>query len=88
MATTKKPMTSTRSDADIVRDLHHKMKADLKVPDDRVQAKVSGGVVTLLGTVRHDEEKSATEDCARKVTGVCEILNRIQVDASSSLQEG
>ena len=63
------------------------MKADIEVPDDRIHAKVTDGVVTLSGTVGHDEQKRAAEGCARKVEGVRGIRNLVLVDATTVVSE-
>jgi osmotically-inducible protein OsmY len=82
MRTAKKSGAATRTDAQITRDVLHRMKADLDVPDDRIRVKVAGGVVTIEGTANHDSQKAATESCARSVKGVRSVINKIEVTPS------
>ena len=87
MSTRTKSDTGTRTDAEITRDVMRRMKADFEVPDDRITVKVAGGFVTIEGTVNRDSQKEAAEGCARKVKGVREIANKIQVEPAASPAE-
>lgn len=87
MIATQKQKTGGRFDGDIARDVYRRMKADLKVPDDRVQVRVSDGVATLSGTVQHDEQKEAADMGARAVSGVRDVINQILVDPAISVTE-
>ena len=88
MSTKVKLQTVERTDAEITRDVRHRMKADLEVPDDRIAVKVIEGVVTIEGTVSRDSQKNAAETCIRGVKGVREIANKIEVDPAAAPLEG
>jgi osmotically-inducible protein OsmY len=88
MPTKAKIQTVERTDAEITRDVRHRMKADLEVPDDRIAVKVVEGVVTIEGTVVRDSQKNAAEICVRDVKGVREIANKIEVDPDALPLEG
>lgn len=84
MQTAKKREIAARTDAQIIRDVLHGMKDDLEVPDDRIRAKVADGLVTIEGTVTRDAQKAAAESCARRVKGVREVINKIEVEPAGA----
>jgi osmotically-inducible protein OsmY len=84
MQTAKKREIVARTDAQIIRDVLHSMKEDLEVPDDRIRAKVADGLVTIEGTVTRDAQKAAAENCARRVKGVREVINKIEVEPAGA----
>ena len=49
MRTATRSGTTPRSDAQITRDVLHRMKEDFEVPDDRIRVKVAGGGGTVAG---------------------------------------
>jgi len=73
-----KPLSS-RLDSDIAHDVAHAMKINVVVPDEKIKAVVSGGFVTLSGTLDWDFQRKSAESCARNVAGVKSIINNIQV---------
>ncbi|HXE62931.1 MAG TPA: BON domain-containing protein [Bryobacteraceae bacterium] len=73
-----KPLSS-RLDSDIAHDVAHAMKINVIVPDEKIKAVVSGGFVTLSGTLDWDFQRKSAESCARNVAGVKSIINNIQV---------
>jgi osmotically-inducible protein OsmY len=87
VTTPKKHEIATRPDVDIAREVLRRMKADIEVPDDRVQAKTENGVVTLSGAVARDEQKLAAGNCVRRVKGVRDIRNQIEVEPSAAVVE-
>ena len=87
MTTTRKNESNSRADTEIMRDVLRRMKADLQVPDDHIQVTAVDGVVTLFGTVAHDEQKRAAEACVSGVDGVRGVDNLIAVDASRAATE-
>ena len=80
MRTRAEKKSGARGDPEIARDVIHVMKADFGVPDDRIRVKVRDRVVTIEGTVERDSQRDAAENCARKVTGVRGITNKIEVE--------
>jgi osmotically-inducible protein OsmY len=75
---------AARTDGEIARDILRKMKDDVEVPDDRLRVRVAAGVVTIEGSVTHDFQKAAAERCARRVKGVREVINRIEVEPAAA----
>jgi hypothetical protein len=77
------PKGYTRSDVRIREDIcEHLGRSGLDVSD--VSVEVSGGKVTLEGTVKDRYAKHAIEDCADDCMGVQEVDNRIRVQKSSA----
>lgn len=70
---------TTRTDPEIARDVMEALKIDLRVPDGRVKVAIGNGIVTLDGTLDWNFQRDAAESCARKVTGVVGISNKIQL---------
>ena len=85
MSTTKtKGQTTSRTDAEIARDVKRSLKADFEVPNDRIAVKVVEGFVTIEGIVTRDAQKDAAEVCAKQVQGVRGIANKIIVEPAVS----
>jgi len=82
-----KIQATNRTDTDIAKEVLQSMKADLEVPEDHIQAKVTHGVVTLFGTVARDEQKLAAETCLRNIHGVRGIRNLVEVDPKAAVAE-
>jgi osmotically-inducible protein OsmY len=72
-------MTAThRLDPDIFVAARKALDDDPGIPQD-VRVHADCGTVTLTGTVRSPQEKSAAEAIVGRIDGVVEILNRITV---------
>ena len=72
-------MTSTiRLDSDIFAAARKALDDDQGISRD-VRVHVYRGTVTLTGTVRGAQERSAAEALVRQVSGVLRIVNRIVV---------
>ena len=67
-----------RTDTDIARDAAHRLRNNLAVPET-VQAVVSGGFVTLEGTVRWMHQRAAAETAVKYLRGVKKVENGIRV---------
>jgi osmotically-inducible protein OsmY len=67
-----------RTDTDIARDAAHRLRNNIAVPET-VQAVVSGGVVTLEGTVRWMHQRAAAETAVKYLRGVKKVENGIRV---------
>ncbi|HVD78177.1 MAG TPA: BON domain-containing protein, partial [Vicinamibacteria bacterium] len=57
---------------------YHLLTAD-DVPASDVKVTVNGGVVTLHGKVETEAEKARAEEAVRKIDGVREVRNMLQV---------
>lgn len=77
-----KPLT--RTDPEILRDITQAMKIDLRVPDEQVKVSINSGFVTLDGTVDWNYQREAAESCARRVSGVRVVTNKIALKARVS----
>ena len=85
MSTTKtKVQTTSRTDAEIARNVRRRMKADFEVPDDRIAVKVVEGFVTSEGIVTRNAQKDAAEVRAKQVQGGRGITNKIIVEPAES----
>jgi osmotically-inducible protein OsmY len=80
-----KPLT--RTDPEILRDITQTMKIDLRVPDERIKVGINDGFVTLDGTVDWNYQREAAESCARGVSGVRSVTNKIALKARVSTIE-
>jgi len=77
----------TRTDPEIARDIVHALKIDLTVPDERIKVSLQNGFAILEGTTDWHYQRAAAEGCARKVSGVRGLLNKIEVKPKVSTTE-
>ncbi len=70
-----------KSDAQIHHDVLEELKWDSRVDETEVGVQVDGGVVTLTGTVTSWAKRLAAQDAARRVIGVLDVANDIEVKA-------
>ncbi len=71
-----------RKDATAIRrDVESALFYDNLVSSYQVKVDVVDGVVTLSGTVDSEEEKRATEEDAKAVPGVTQVVNNLLVKA-------
>ena len=86
------PKGYTRSDARIAEDVNERLSDDNLVDASQIDVQVSGGEVTLAGTVTDRRQRRRAEDCAESVSGVRYVQNDIRVEdrqmAVSSPQPG
>ncbi|HZS02687.1 MAG TPA: BON domain-containing protein [Chloroflexota bacterium] len=68
-----------RSDVQIHRDVLRELEADPRVEQTDVGVEVDQGVVTLTGTVNSYTKRLAAQEAARRVHGVLDVANDIQV---------
>jgi osmotically-inducible protein OsmY len=78
------PKNYTRSDERITEELNERLTDDDDLDAGDITVRVSGGKVTLEGTVDQRWMKHRAEDIADSCSGVKEVDNRIQVSARSS----
>jgi osmotically-inducible protein OsmY len=77
------PSAPTHADEEIAERALNILNWDLEVPDEQIQVKVENGVVTLTGIVTHQFQKQAVERDVRKLGGVTDIVNLIEVRPSA-----
>lgn len=77
----------TRTDPEIARDIVQALRLDATVPDERLKVSVQNGFVTLDGTTDWHYQRDAAQSCARKVSGVRGLLNKIAVNPRVSTVE-
>ncbi len=73
------PAAHKRTDEEIAERALKILNWDLEVPDEHIQVKVEGGVVTLRGNVTHQFQRQAVERDIRKLGGVTDIVNLIEL---------
>jgi osmotically-inducible protein OsmY len=79
------PAAFRRSDADIAADIRSALALDYQVPDDRINAGVMDGFVTLIGNVDWYYQRDAAEDDAAMIPGVKDIDDDITVNQQPAL---
>jgi osmotically-inducible protein OsmY len=72
--------TYERTDSEIAKAVRQALEWDVSVPDERIQTTVSGGVVTLEGTVALWTEHDDAGRAVRNLAGVREVRNLIAVE--------
>jgi osmotically-inducible protein OsmY len=70
---------AARLDDEIARNIRLALKLDHDVPDEMIGVSVSNGVASLDGNVETYLQKEAAEAGARKVKGVRDVINRIDL---------
>lgn len=70
---------STRTDADIQREVLEELRWDSRVKPNEIGVAVKEGIVTLTGTVDSYLKKMAAESAALRVPGVKAVANDIEV---------
>jgi osmotically-inducible protein OsmY len=73
------PKGHTRSDERIREDVSDRIMDDPHVDGSDIELTVSGGEVTLTGTVSSRGEKRRAEDLAESVSGVTHVQNNLRV---------
>jgi osmotically-inducible protein OsmY len=75
------PGEGIRTDTEIARAVRQALEWDVFVPDDKITSTVSGGWVTLEGTVDRASQRADAERAIRNFAGVKLVLNNIVVKA-------
>lgn len=68
-----------KTDSQIHHDVLEELKWDSRVDETEVGVQVTGGVVTLTGTVTSWAKRVAAQEAARRVIGVLDVANDISV---------
>ncbi len=66
-------------DMQILTDVENELRWDPSIDHREIGAKVSGGVVTLLGTVAHYADRFGAEEIVKRIKGVRGIANELEV---------
>ena len=73
--------TQSRSADDLLYDkVRERLAADRDVKGGAIDVDVKDGVVTLRGKVREARQKSKAERVAKKVKGVKQVVNQLEVE--------
>lgn len=75
----KIPSTIERDDTQIAAAVRAALQWDVFVPDDRIQSTVTGGFVTLKGSVDTYAQRDDAARAVRNLSGVRGVLNQITV---------
>ena len=76
------PQTIKKTDTQIHHDVLEELKWDSRVDETEVGVQVTGGVVTLTGTVTSWAKRVAAQEAARRVIGVLDVANDLKVKAA------
>lgn len=79
------PKDYKRSDERISDDAHQRLTDDPWLDASNINVSVSGGEVTLSGTVENREAKHRAERCVEDISGVTHVQNNLRVDAGGFL---
>jgi osmotically-inducible protein OsmY len=71
---------AVKSDDDIAHAVREALQWDVFLPDERISTTVSGGTVTLRGTVPSWSNRMDAERCVQRLTGVRSVVNRVTVE--------
>jgi osmotically-inducible protein OsmY len=75
-----------KTDSQVQADVIHELTWNPSVTHEHIGVAVSGGIVTLSGTVPTYAEKSAAERATQRVGGVKAVVEKIDVKLPGSLQ--
>jgi osmotically-inducible protein OsmY len=79
------PQAIKKSDTQIHHDVLEELKWDSRVDETEVGVRVTGGEVTLTGTVTSWAKRVAAQEAARRVIGVLDVANDIKVKVPGGL---
>jgi osmotically-inducible protein OsmY len=80
-------LSSKRTDPEIARDAVHELESLVGVPGNKIKVTVENGCLTLEGMVDWQSQKTLAESAVKKLKGVIEIVNRIELQPRVSAQE-
>src|SRR6478736_9548063 len=70
----------TKTDGDIAEAITHELEWDTRIGVNTIEVHVDRGAVALFGTTGSWAERLAAQEAVRRVDGVREVSNRIEVD--------
>ncbi len=80
-------LTYSRTDPEIARDAVQALETHIGIPSDKIKATVKNGSVTLDGTVDWQYQKALAESAVKKLRGVIDVFNNINVKPQVSPME-
>jgi hyperosmotically inducible protein len=83
-AQTPQTQSNAKADRELLAAVRRTIVKDksLSVSAHNIKILVEGGVVTLRGPVKSDEEKSKVEALAKSVTGVSSVDNKVDINTN------
>ena len=72
-------LLSSRTDPEIARDIVHELESHVSIPANKIKATVRNGWVILEGNVDWQYQKLLAESAAKKIRGVVDVANNIEV---------
>lgn len=72
-------LLSSRTDPEIARDIVHELESHISIPANKIKATVRNGWVILEGNVDWQYQKLLAESAAKKIRGVIDVANNIEV---------
>jgi len=82
------PKGYRRSDERIREEISDQFMENDELDASEIEVQVSGGVVTLTGTVEGRQAKRLAEDMAERASGVRDVMNHLKVADDSSMRGG
>jgi osmotically-inducible protein OsmY len=76
------------TDTEIAQAVRRALEWDVFVPEEKITSTVTGGWVTLEGTVERGSQRDDAERAVRNLTGVKSVVNRITVTPPKLVTEG
>lgn len=77
-----------KTDSQVQSDVIQQLKWDPSLNHERIGVSVSGGIVTLSGSVPSYFEKSAAESVTQRVSGVAGVVEKIEVKLPGAYKRG
>lgn len=81
------PRGYTRSDDRISEDVHDRLTDDWMLDASDIEVTVSGGEVTLSGTVDNRQNKRRAEDIVDNISGVSHVQNNLRVSTGNETSQ-
>ena len=72
-------LLSSRTDPEIARDIVHELESHISIPANKIKATVRNGWVILEGNVDWQYQNLLAESAAKKIRGVVDVANNIEV---------
>ena len=73
------PVPLQRNDTEIGRAVSETLEWDVRIPHDKIKARVADGAVTLEGAVPLQYQRAAAESAIRRLSGVKAVYNMIGI---------